>query len=84
MELLSRKGITLKQDEVIREMLALCIKIDHSQVITEMTIKIRRKYSMELPDAIIAASAQSSHLPLLTADKDFARVKEIDRFIIEL
>jgi len=84
MEVLSKKNITLKQDSIIRQMLAACFKIDHNQTITELTIKLRRKYSLKLPDAIIAASAQYMQLPLLTADKAFAQIKEIDCFILEL
>ena len=75
MEVLSKKNITLKQDSIIRQMLAACFKIDHNQTITELTIKLRRKYSLKLPDAIIAASAQYMQLPLLTADKAFAQIK---------
>jgi hypothetical protein len=84
MEILSKKGITLKQDSLIRKMLASCSRVDHNQAITELTIKIRRKYSVKLPDAIIAASAQYLSIPLLTADKAFAQIKEIDCFIVEI
>ena len=65
-------------------MLASCSKVDHNQAITELTIKLRRKYSLKLPYAIIAASAQYIHCPLLTADKAFAQIKEIDCFILEI
>lgn len=84
MEILSKKGITMKQDTLIRQMLASCSKVDHNQAITELTIKLRRKYSLKLPYAIIAASAQYIHCPLLTADKAFAQIKEIDCFILEI
>lgn len=84
MEVLSKKGMTLKQDNIIRHMLAACSKIQHNQEITELTIKLKRKYSLKLPDAIIAASAQYMQLPLLTADKAFSQLKEIDCFILEL
>ena len=84
MEILSKKGITMKQDTLIRQMLASCSKVDHNQAITELTIKLRRKYSLKLPDAIIAASAQYINAPILTADKAFAQIKEIDCFILEM
>ncbi|MBX2904637.1 MAG: type II toxin-antitoxin system VapC family toxin [Taibaiella sp.] len=63
MELLSKKGITKEQDAVIRAMLAVCVRVPHSQEITEATIRLRKKYSLKLPDAIIAATALSSNLP---------------------
>lgn len=84
MELLSKKGLTIKQDGIIRSMLSSCSRISHTQEITELTIKIRRKYSLKLPDAIIAASALSLETPLLTADREFARIKEIDCIILEM
>jgi predicted nucleic acid-binding protein len=84
MEILSKKGIILKHDAVIRQMLASCTKAGHNQAITDLTIKLRRKYSLKLPDAIIAATAQALDIPLLTADKGFAPIKEIDCFILEL
>ena len=84
MEILSKKGITLKQESLIRKMLASCSKVEHNQAITELTIKLRRKYAVKLPDAIIAATAQYLSIPLLTADKAFAQIKEIDCFIIEI
>lgn len=84
MELLSKKGLTAKQDSIIRQMLDTCTKFRHDDVISELTIKLRRKYSLKLPDAIIAASAQSLNIPLLTGDKGFAQVKEIDCLIFEV
>jgi predicted nucleic acid-binding protein len=84
MELLSKKGLTLKQDNIIRQMLATCSKYGHTQPITELTILLRRKYPLKLPDAVIAATAQYLNLPLLTADKAFGAIKEIDCFILEL
>jgi len=83
MEILSRKGLTLKEDALIRTLLATCMKIGHQQEIAEMTIKLRRKYPIKLPDAIIAATAQFSQIPILTADKGFAQIKEIDCLIID-
>ncbi len=83
MEILSKKGLTIKEDTLIRNMLNTCLKIGHQQEISELTIKIRRKYSTKLPDAIVAATAQFMQIPILTADKAFARIKEIDCFILE-
>jgi len=84
MELLSKKGITLAQDKVIRDMLATCLRAVHTQEITELTISLRRKYSLKLPDAIIAATAASLSVPVLTADKAFGVIKEIDVILFEL
>ncbi|MCF8451210.1 MAG: PIN domain-containing protein [Taibaiella sp.] len=84
MELLSKKGITKEQDSIIRQMLATCSRAVHTQEITELTIKLRRKYSLKLPDAIIAATAKSLDIPILTADKGFSLITEVDMLILEL
>ena len=53
MEILSKKGLSSKEDALIRNMLHACLKIEHQQSISEFTIKLRRKYSIKLPDAIV-------------------------------
>lgn len=84
MEILSKKGLTVKEDTLIRNMLNACLKINHQQEISDLTIKLRRKYSLKLPDAIIAASALFSHIPILTADSAFSKITELDCFIIDV
>lgn len=84
MELLSKKGITREQDTVIRGMLATCVRAVHNQDITELTIKLRKKYSLKLPDAIIAGTALSLGVPVLTADKGFGAIEEIDVLMLEI
>ncbi|QNN44125.1 PIN domain-containing protein [Pedobacter roseus] len=39
---------------------------------------------MKIPDALVAATAQLLQLPIITADKTFTRVKEIDCILIEV
>jgi hypothetical protein len=41
------------------------------------TIAVRKKTKLKLPDSIIAASALSYNLPLITADKDFKKVDHL-------
>jgi predicted nucleic acid-binding protein len=84
MELLSKKGITNYEDTIIRKLLSTCIKINHTQTITDLTIELRRKEGLKLPDAIIAATAKYLNLPLLTADKDFSKIKDIDCLLLDI
>ncbi|MEO8886295.1 MAG: PIN domain-containing protein [Mucilaginibacter sp.] len=83
MELLSKKGMSTNEDSLTREMLNSCYKINHSQSITELVINLRRNHNIKLPDAIIAASAQLLRLPVITADKTFARFTDIDCIILD-
>ena len=84
MELLSKKGLATDIENTIRNMLAICIQYGHNQSITELTITLRRNYSLKFPDAIIAATAIHLNIPLLTADKSFAPIKELDCVLLEL
>ena len=52
-------------------------------VLKNKIIEIRNKYRLKLPDAIVAASAIVHDALLLTADKDFKKVKELQLKIIE-
>jgi predicted nucleic acid-binding protein len=82
-ELLSKKELSSNDDTLIRAMLDTCYKVNHSQLITDLAINLKRSNNIKLPDAIIAASAQLMRLPLLTADKGFANIKGIDCIILE-
>ena len=50
--------------------------IESNPVINADAIDLRRKSGLEVPDAIIAASARFTGSRLLTADKDFKKVEE--------
>ncbi|OOQ59215.1 PIN domain-containing protein [Mucilaginibacter pedocola] len=83
-ELLSKRLMSQHEDFMIREMLASCFKINHSQLLTDIVINLRRKYKIKIPDAIIAASSQLLQLPLITVDTDFSNISEIDCIILKL
>ena len=82
MELLSFSGITAEEENNIKSLLLDCIEISLSNEIKEKTIEIRKKYKTKLPDAIVAASAIVKNLPLITADKGFNQIEELDLKLI--
>jgi len=82
-ELLCKKNISKNEEAVINEMLDTCVKVNHSQALTELVINLKRKHNIKLPDAIIAASAQLLQLPLITADKGFAKISEINCILLD-
>ncbi len=49
-----------------------------NQQIKHSAIQIRRKTGLKLPDSIIAASAEFMGILLLTADKDFNKLKSLN------
>jgi hypothetical protein len=82
MELLSFSGITESEENNIKSLLLDCNEINISDEIKKKTIEIRKKYKTKLPDAIVAASAIVNNIPLITADKGFNQIKELNLKLI--
>ncbi len=83
MELLSFPMISEDEEKVIREFLQTCEMILLSNDVMEQTIQIRKSFKTKLPDAIIAATAIESGLPLLTADTGFAKIDGLKLVALE-
>ena len=83
-ELLGKKDISLYETNTIRGILKGCEIIDFSNDIKEITISLKQKYSVKIPDAIIAATAKYFNLPLVTADTDFKKIKDVDIVLLDL
>ncbi len=81
-ELLGFHGITEFEKSFFTEVLSECIALEVSYSIRITTIDLRRKYKLKTPDAILAASALELKIPLLTTDKDFNKIKELNVIII--
>jgi predicted nucleic acid-binding protein len=77
LELLGYKGITPQEENGLELFLEECNIMDFNQGIKNITISLRRQYSLKLPDAIVAATAIFLGIPLISADKHFDRVKEL-------
>ena len=79
---MSFSGITSDEENNIKSLLLDCKEISLTDEIKEKTIEIRKKYKTKLPDAIVAASAIVNNLPLITADKGFNQIEELDLKLI--
>jgi len=75
-ELLSFPKIDPDGIALIERFLKQVPVIESNPVINADAIDLRRKSGLEVPDAIIAASARFTGSRLLTADKDFKKVEE--------
>ena len=60
-----------------------CIILPFDENIKEITIEIMQQSKMKSPDAIIAATALKYHLPLLTADKAFKKISNLNLILLE-
>jgi predicted nucleic acid-binding protein len=77
MELLGFKGITEPEEIAIEFFLEECSIVDINKGIKDITIDLRRKYKLNLPDAIIAATAIFLGIPLISADSHFDKITDL-------
>ncbi len=75
-ELLSYPRIDEESIDLIERFLKQVPVVESNPVINADAIELRRKGGLEVPDALIAASARFIGSRLLTADKDFKKVEE--------
>jgi predicted nucleic acid-binding protein len=69
-------GGTGTDEEAVRRLLAPLIEIPIDRDLAEEAGRLRRTTGIALPDAVIAATARSLRVPLLTRNKrDFGRVR---------
>ena len=83
-EVLSFPDLTVKDTLLIKDFLSECYIVDIEPVIKDITIKIRSKYKVKLPDAVIAATAIYFDLPLFTMDKGFKKIDDLQAVILSL
>ncbi len=77
LELLAYKGISTKEEKVIKEFVAQCKTITINNTVKQETIRIRKTYNTKLPDSIIIATALYLGFPLITSDIEFKKVEEL-------
>ena len=77
-ELFGSKSLTPKEEKQIRIFLQEFRIISIDQSIKELAILFRKKYFLKIPDSIIAATAVSLDIPLVTSDKEFKQITELE------
>lgn len=83
-EVLSFPNITQKDSALLKDFLSQCHIVDIEPAIKEITISIRSRYKVRLPDAVIAATAIYYDLPLFTMDKGFKKIIDLQAIILVL
>ena len=83
-ELLGFHGISKTEEIKLKGLLNDCFQIDWSTKIKEETIRLKRHYHIKLPDAIIAATCIVFEIPLVSDDKGFSKIKELDLVLVEM
>ena len=82
MELLYYASASKEQLSAIKSLLEDCFIIEMSQEIKKKAIELRIAKKIKLPDAIVAATSIIYKLPLVTSDKGFKRVEELDLVLV--
>jgi predicted nucleic acid-binding protein len=57
--------------------------INIEEKVKNKAISLRKDKKLKLPDCIIAASAMAYNFPLITADKGFKKVEDLDLILYE-
>jgi predicted nucleic acid-binding protein len=83
-EVLSSPNITVNDSDLLKEFLSECYIVDIEPAIKDITIDIRSKFKIKLPDAVIAATAIYFDLPLFTMDKGFKKIANLQAVILSL
>jgi len=83
-ELLGKKNISQHEINAIRNLLNDFEIIALSDDIKDIAISFKQKYSVNVADAIIAATAKKFNLPLVTADRDLDKIDGVDIVILDL
>ena len=76
-ELFGSKSLTPKEEKQIKNFLHEFTIISIDQPIKDLAILFRKQYSLKIPDSIIAATAVSLEIPLVTSDKGFKSITEL-------
>lgn len=59
----------------VKAFLDRCEVVEIHRSVQDLAVELRLRHKLKLPDAVIAATAAHLGLPLLTADKAFAKLK---------
>jgi predicted nucleic acid-binding protein len=72
------KGLTAKEEKSKSSFLAPFRIINGDEAIKREAIALRKEYGLKSPDCILAATAISLQLTLITADKQFRQVERLN------
>ena len=83
MELLSYKNITAREKQQIKNFLSDFEIINITDAVKDRAIEIKKNSHLKLPDSIIAATAIVLDISLVTSDKQFKTVTDLNLLYYE-
>lgn len=84
LELLSYPAISKVEEIKIKKFIDDIDVLDIDEAIKIETIRLRKKYNLKLPDAIICATALSQNARLITFDESLNKIIELKTLKLEL
>lgn len=81
-ELMGWFNIADADKKVIHSLLKSVTIVDLSQQIKEIAISLKQKHKVKLPDAIIAATSINLGFPIISFDRGFQRIEDLNLVII--
>jgi predicted nucleic acid-binding protein len=83
MELLSFRDISIAETQTIKDFLQELIIVNIDEKVKEAAIEVKKTSRMKLPDSIIAGTAIFLKLPLVTSDKQFKTITNLNLIYYE-
>lgn len=77
-ELLAHPSLTPKENRRVETFLSFFTILQFDAAVARHAAFFKRTYALAFPDAAIAANAYDRQLPLITRDKHFRKIKEIE------
>ena len=84
LELYGKQNMTPAEISIIDMLVENCFVIDLLPEIKQSVKRIKQKYKIKLPDAIIAATAIYLDIPLITFDTDFENIENLKLILLNL
>jgi predicted nucleic acid-binding protein len=84
LELLSKKRMKSEELTLVKDLIKSCVVLEIEDGIKECFFQIKQIHQMKLPDAVIAATAIFTGLPLVTSDIQFAQIEELNLIEIQI
>jgi len=81
-ELLGWPKISEPEKKKLKALLNECEVIDLRPEIKEVAIRLRQKQSIKVPDAIIAATSVFLKVPLVTSDRGFKNIRDVEVILV--
>ena len=83
LELFGKTGLSDNEIQSINQMVEQCFIADLNSEIKQNTKRLMQQNSVKLADAIIASTSLYLDFPLITADKNFTKLQDLDLILIE-